>query len=63
MGLKSTPFLSYDEILVDEIDIYEDAWGFNSEFSDVINLLNLVVTPVPEKRLTERLIERVRQQD
>jgi hypothetical protein len=61
MGLNSTPFLSYHKIQVDDIDIYEDAWGFNSEFADVINLLNLV-KPVPEKRLTKRLIERVRQQ-
>jgi hypothetical protein len=62
MGLNSTPFLSYHEIQIDEIDIYDDAWGFNSEFSDVINLLSLV-KPVPEKRLTKRLIERVRQKD
>jgi hypothetical protein len=62
MGINSTPFLSYHEIQVEEIDIYDDAWGFNSEFSDVINLLNLV-KQVPGKRLTEKLIERVRQQD
>lgn len=62
MGLNSTPFLSYHEIQVDEIDIYDDAWGFGSEFEDVINLLNLV-KPVPEKRLTKKLIERVRQND
>jgi hypothetical protein len=60
MGLNSTPFLSYHEIQVDKIDIYDDAFGFYQEFSDVFNLLEQV-KPVPKKRLTKRLIERVRQ--
>jgi hypothetical protein len=60
MALTSTPFLSYHEIQVDNIDIYEDAFGFYQEFSDVINLLEQL-KPVPKKRLTKRLIERVRQ--
>lgn len=60
MGLTSTPFLSYHEIQVENIDIYDDAYGFNREFGDVINLLEQV-KPVPGKRLTGRLIERVRQ--
>lgn len=60
MALTSTPFLSYHEIQVDNIDIYEDAFGFSQEFSDVINLLEQL-NPVPKKRLTKRLIERVRQ--
>jgi len=62
MGLTSTPFLSYHEIQVDEIDLYDDAWGFYQEFSDVMKLLDQV-KPVPKKRLTKRLIERVRQQN
>ena len=62
MGLTSTPFLSYHEIPVDKIDIYEDAWGFYQQFSDVIALLEQI-RPVPRKRLTKRLIERVRQQN
>jgi hypothetical protein len=60
MALISTPFLSYHEIQVDNIDVYEDAFGFYQEFSDVINLLEQL-KPVPRKRLTKRLIERVRQ--
>jgi hypothetical protein len=60
MALISTPFLSYHEIQVDNIDVYEDAFGFYHEFSDVINLLEQL-KPVPRKRLTKRLIERVRQ--
>ena len=62
MGLTSTPFLSYHEIQVDNIDLYEDAWGFYQQFSDVIALLEQV-RPVPRKRLTKRLIERVRQKN
>jgi hypothetical protein len=60
MALTSTPFLSYHEIQVDNVDIYEDAFGLYQEFSDVINLLGQL-KPVPKKRLTKRLIERVRQ--
>jgi hypothetical protein len=61
MVLISTPFLSYHEILVDEIDLYEDAWGFYPEFCDVIDLLKQVKA-VPGKQLTRQLIKRVRQQ-
>jgi hypothetical protein len=61
MGLTSTPFLTYHEIQVDKIDIYDDAYGFYQEFGEVFNLLEQVVLPVPKKRLTNRLIERVRQ--
>jgi hypothetical protein len=60
MALNSTPFLSYHEIRVDKIDIYDDAYGLYQEFNDVMNLLEQV-KPVPGKRLTKRLIERVRQ--
>jgi hypothetical protein len=60
MALTFTPFISYHEVQVDNIDIYEDAFGFYQEFSDVINLLEQL-KPVPRKRLTKRLIERVRQ--
>ncbi len=60
MAKTSTPFLSYHEIQVDNVDIYEDAFGLYQEFSDVIKLLGQL-NPVPKKRLTKRLIERVRQ--
>jgi hypothetical protein len=60
MGLNSTPYLSYQEILVDEIDIYDDAWGFYPEFNDVIDLLKQV-KPVAGRRLTNRLLKRIRQ--
>ncbi len=39
MGFNSTLFISYHEINVDGIDLYEDAFGFYPEFSDVYDLL------------------------
>ena len=59
MGLTSTPFISYHDIKVEDIDLIEDAWGLNSEFCDVIDLLGQIKT-VPGKRLTNRLIEKIR---
>lgn len=59
MDLISTQFLSYHEIKTEGIDIYEDAFGFNQQFDDVIGYLKQV-KPVPEKRLTRRLITKIR---
>jgi hypothetical protein len=62
MVLTSTPFISYHNIKVNDVDLFEDAWGFNYEFCDVIDLLRQIKA-VPGKRLTERLIEKIRKQD
>jgi hypothetical protein len=59
MGLTSTPFLLYRDIKTEETDLFEDAWGFYPQFSDVIDLLRQV-KPVPGKRLTRRLIANIR---
>jgi hypothetical protein len=59
MGLISTPFLSYHDIKTDGTDLFEDAWGFYPQFSDVIDFLKQV-KPVPGKKLTSRLIEKIR---
>jgi hypothetical protein len=59
MGSISTPFLSYHNIKTNEADLYEDAFGLNSQFYDVINLLKQV-KPVPGRRLTKQLIEKIR---
>jgi hypothetical protein len=59
MGLNSTQFLSYHDIKVKHIDLFEDAWGLNSEFSDVIGLLRQL-KPAPGKRLTKTLIGKIR---
>jgi hypothetical protein len=59
MVIISTPFVSYRNIKVEEIDLIEDAWGFNSEFYDVIDLLR-EVKPAPERSLTMSLICKIR---
>jgi hypothetical protein len=59
MGLTSTPFITYRDIKVEGIDLYEDAWGINSEFCDVIGVLRQVKS-VPGKRLIKRLINKIR---
>jgi hypothetical protein len=62
MGITSTPFLSYHDIKVNDLDLFEDAWGFNYEFYDVIHLLEQVKA-VPGRSLTEKLIDKIRKQD
>jgi hypothetical protein len=59
MGLTSTPFISYHSIKVKDVDLIEDAWGINSEFSDVISLLRKIKV-VPGRKLTKRLVEKIR---
>jgi len=59
MVFTSTPFLSYHEIKTEGIDLFEDAFGLNTEFFDVIELLKQV-KPVSQKWLTRRLIEKIR---
>jgi len=61
MGLTSTPFLSYHDIKTSGIDLYEDAWGFYPQFGDVIQILKQV-KPAAGKKLTRRLIEKIRKQ-
>ena len=61
MGLTSTPFLSYRDIKTGRTDLYEDAWGFYPQFSDVIDILKLL-KPSPGPRLTRKLIEKIRKQ-
>ena len=59
MDFISTRFISYSSIDVDEIDLYEDAYGLNSEFIDVREFLgNLQVEP--DDHLTERLLWKVK---
>ena len=62
MGLISTPFISYHDIKVKDLDLLEDAWGINSEFSDVIKLLDQI-KPVPGRRLTKKLFDKIRKHD
>jgi hypothetical protein len=62
MGLNSTPFISYRNIKVEDIDLFEDAWGINSEFCDVISQLRQL-NVVPERKLINKLIEKIRNKD
>ena len=62
MGLNSTPFLTYHEIKVKDIDIIDDAWGFYTDFYDVISVLRQL-EPVAGSLLTKRLIEKIRKKD
>jgi hypothetical protein len=61
MVLISTPFITYQDIKVEETDLIEDAWGMNSEFCDVIDLLRQVDV-LPERCLTENLINKIRKE-
>jgi len=59
MGLNSTRFISYHDIKTGDVDLIEDAWGFNARFGDVIDLLHSF-DAVPDKVLTEKLIGKIR---
>jgi hypothetical protein len=59
MELNSTLFISYRDINVDETDLYDDAWGFYSEFNNVFELLGKLKSD-PGEKLSKRLIEKIR---
>jgi len=59
MNFKSTQFISYNLIEVDEIDLYEDAYGLNTEFIDVKEFLGKLYLK-PGKNLTDKLIWKVK---
>ena len=59
MGLNSTRFISYRDINVGQIDLIEDAWGFAAVYGDVIGMLQSIQV-VPEKDLSEKLIQIIR---
>ena len=62
MVLTSTHFISYREIQVKDTDLYEDAWGLNAEYADVIATLSHLKAS-PGKKLTDKLICRIRKAD
>lgn len=61
MAQEYTPILSSGKIKVDEIDLFEDAWGLKNEFTDVLDLLGQLEV-VPGKYLTQVLIDKIRSQ-
>jgi len=62
MVLTSTQFVSYRKIRVKDIDLYEDAWGLNTEYADVIETLRHLKAS-PAKKLTDKLIDRIRKEN
>lgn len=62
MDLNFTQFVSYRNINVDEIDLYEDAFGLNIEFVDVKEYLDQLSVK-PAECLTEVLMEKIRNQN
>ena len=60
MGINSTPFISYHEIDVENIDLVDDAWGFNTDFHEVVKLLRMFRIE-PDDRLTNKLIGKLRE--
>ena len=62
MDLTSTPFITYKDIDVDETDLYEDAWGIRSEFSDVLDFLGSVDAD-PGECLVQRILGSVSKKD
>ncbi len=59
MDLISTPLITFSEIEVEKIDLIEDAWGLNTEFCDVIDMLHMVKA-VPGRCLTRNLMRKLR---
>lgn len=59
MDLISTPFLTYAEIRVENVDLIEDAFSFNSQFSDVFEMLDLV-KELPSSEITRDLKIKIR---
>ncbi|MBP7730374.1 MAG: hypothetical protein KA114_01925 [Bacteroidales bacterium] len=56
VNLISTQLISYSDINSEETDIYDDAWGFSSEFADVLNFLG-TIDDEPPSTTTEKLLE------
>ncbi|MGE5419649.1 MAG: hypothetical protein ACM3UT_05655 [Chloroflexota bacterium] len=59
MDFNFTQFISYSKIDVDEIDLYEDAYGLNTEFIDVREFLGQLSVE-PGRYLTDKLIWKVK---
>ncbi len=59
MGIISTPFISYRDIDVRETDLLDNAFGFDSVYSDVTRYLGKY-KPEPEEKLISSLIEHIR---
>ena len=62
MDFISTRFISYHEIKVEKIDLYEDAFGLYPEINDMIDLPpGSEFFPAPG--LVEKLLRKIRKTD
>ncbi len=52
------PYLSYEELDVSDIDVYDDAWGFSHQFGDVFRKLSLV-NPEPSESIVASLLAKI----
>ena len=59
MDFNFTRFISYHEIKVQNVDLYEDAFGLYPEVNDMIDLLPGSEV-VPEPGLVDKLIRKIR---
>ena len=60
MGLIFTQLVAYSEIEINDTDLFEDAFGIRTEFSDIIDLLK-TASFEPDKDLVKRLMGRIRE--
>ena len=58
MRLNSTRFISFHEIKVDKVDLYEDAFGLYPEIGDMIEIIP--ESEVVPEVIVNKLIERIR---
>lgn len=57
-----TPFISYGDVDVREVDLYDDAWGFMTQFPDVMRVLALA-EPTPRMALIAGLLEKIEESE
>jgi hypothetical protein len=57
--LNFAPYISYQKIKVNDIDLFEDAWGFKPEYDEVIAFL-LQINGSSRRLFTKRLFETIR---
>lgn len=60
MIYHSTPFISYSDIDTSDVDLFEDACGFNIQYVDVISLIKSFRVK-PSRQLTRQLILKIEQ--
>ena len=62
MQLTSTRLISYSEIELKNTDLFEDAFGIRTEFSDVIGFLKMASFE-PEESMLDKLSSRLKSLD